>query len=113
MNCNNLEVAKEDVLAKEVQVITVEGSQFLVPNCAKVVFQCHRGFWWFKDRKPEAITTGRRIEWTEHKKLLQCRGPYPKPVRSEPRDNWLTHMYRPETKIPSKMMPVIDCRLDD
>ena len=106
MNCNS----QEDT--EVVNVLTVEGSQFLVPNAAKVVFQCHRGFWWFKDRKPEAITTGRRVEWTEHKKLLQTSSPFSKPIRSKARENWLTQMYRPETKIPSEKLPVIDCRID-
>lgn len=110
-------VVKQEMLS-EVKVmlyVCIDGVFWAVPENANYVFQCHRGFWFTKERKPEVVkfVKTRTNEWTPEKELLHTRDESGRlvPLRTEPSLDWEKRVFLSVSCLPSGLSnaPMIEC----
>jgi len=94
MKNQNLNQRSSDVNPTS-KYVNIDGQLWAVPKESGFVFQCHRGFWFEKKRKPEIVTTSGVDEWTPEKRLLQHRNTsgFLVPLQTAPAENWRQRIF--------------------
>lgn len=91
--------------------VRIDGVLWAVPETARFVFQCHRGFWFQKERKPEIVKFSKTKvnEWTSEKELLHMRDGDGRlvPLRTAASPNWATRVFMAEVCVPEQQSATV------
>jgi hypothetical protein len=93
--------------------VNIDGQLWAVPIKGNYVFQCHRGFWFEKNRKPEIVTTSGVEEWTPEKRLLQYRNSagFLMPLKTAAAQNWRQRVFLSAQTIKKSQVIDINCNV--
>lgn len=91
--------------------VNIDGQLWAVSTKGNFVFQCHRGFWFEKYRKPELVTTSGVEEWTPEKRLLQYRNSagFLMPLKTAAAKNWQQRVFMSTPTIRKSQVIDFDC----